>query len=133
MHYQTVNRVVRAGARIEANIGAPILVQAREIIPIGSRHRREDAADQNLSVTRAALVNVQRAHDAVGSAAHVEHGIQRAIDVEPREPVAQHAVDRREIPADDEAVVGLQRRDVNRAIRSAAAVGRVKRARRDVE
>ena len=118
LHGQRAHVVVARHERIEAAVQRPVRIKPHQIgmhHPVG---RHERAADQQSAVP----LQRQRVHRAVGDpAAAPEGAVERAVQIQPRQPAAGDSVHRREFPADDRPAIRLQHQRAHRAVRAEAA------------
>ena len=118
---------VRAQAGIETSVETAVCVESCDTAAVCAVERHEQAAQQNFAIR----LPHDRGDAGLGSGADIEAGVERSICVEPRDVIAAHAVDGREIAAKQNLAARCCREGHHRIIRArvrhepgvAAAVG----------
>src|ERR1039458_3309324 len=104
-----------ADAGSESRVQRTIQVQPRDGIDAGSIVTRELAADDNLAIR----LQGHRPDPCVCTQSWIEGGVQRTIAVQAGDGMTVKTVERREIAADDDLSVRLERQRGNEIIRPA--------------
>ena len=111
---QRAHVTVETRARTKRPVHRAKRRQLRQAAARHAAHRRKRAAHQD--ATRGP--DRQRQHARVRARARIKRGIQRTIPIQPRQPRARRAVVGREITADENLAVGLNRDRPHQAIRA---------------
>ena len=117
-----LDRAVESGANRQTGVHQPLRRQSHQPVATRPVELRERPSGHNPSVG----LQGQRFHRAVEPGSRIKSQVQRAIGVQPRNPVAPHSVELRKGPSYHRLAIGLQHQRLHRVVRPAAnPVGRV--------